>query len=505
MKAKITNDRKFIKVIEANPQELEQLKMTFTKKVDNWQWHPLVKKKLWDGNISFIQHGIYMPIGLWNEYLKMGQRFGITVELFGLEDIFNKIDREEFEEYFLKFFENSPKWKPYDYQIDAAYNILKYGLSSSEIATSAGKTFIVFLCFVWMKEKMGLNKMLMVVPKAGLVTQAIDDFRDYATGTGFQYLSKPITKGSKESIAGVNFVIGNYQTLVKRESEFFKGFDALVIDEAHGTGNASNKKIILQCNNPAPKIIFGLSGTLTEGDCTDFNVQSYLGPRIQNISSAFLTDNGYATKIKVKSIWLDYLEEKEKEDLHRLRVNRELDGAEMYNLERKVIIGNDKRFEFITNMISKVSKNSLVLFSDVQNNYGKRIYDRLRELCSDKEIFYIDGGTSETNRSYYKKRMEEGGNKIMVASFGTLSTGISIKNIHNIFFTESYKSEVIVKQSIGRGMRLHPDKPHVTIIDFVDNFTITKSAKGITAKHGEVRLEIYRKEGYQVEVLHIRL
>lgn len=503
MKAQVTQDKKFFKIIEATAQELEQLQMTFTKKIDNWRFHPLVKRGLWNGEISYLQHGIYAPIGLWNEFLKMGQRFNIPIEIFGIDDILNKIDREEFDQYFKDFFANSPKWKPYDYQINAAYNILKYGLSSSEIATSAGKTLIVFLCFVWMKEKMGIKRLLMVVPKTGLVEQGLADFQDYAQGTGFKFFSKGISKGSKEMIGSAEFVVGTYQTLTKREKALFEQFDALCCDEAHTVTNKSTKAIVGQCD---PKIKFGLSGTLTaEGDFTDFAVQSYLGPRIQKISSAFLTDNGYATKIKVKSIWLDYLDEKEKLDLHNLRLNRELEGSELYNLERKVIVNNEKRFNFITNMISKVSKNSLVLFSNIQDSYGKRIYDQLREMTSDKEIFYIDGGTPESNREYYKKKMEEGSNKICVASFGTLSTGISIKNIHTIAFVESYKSEVIVKQSIGRGMRLYAGKEFVTILDFVDDFTISNSAKGIIAKHGEARLNIYKKEGYDVKIYNMKL
>jgi len=242
MKAQVSKDKKFVKVVEATPLELEQLKLSFNKRIDGWQWNSLVKRGLWDGFISYLQHGVYFPLGLWNEYLKMGQSFNIPTEIFGIEEILNQVDQEEFESFCIHLFDNHPKIKPYAYQIEAAYKIIRYGLSTSEIATSAGKTLICFLVFAWMKEKMGIDKFLMVVPKTNLVTQGLEDFQDYNQGCKLKFFSKGITKGSKESVGSANFVIGNYQTLVKREKEFFTPFQALCCDEAHSVTNNSTKK-----------------------------------------------------------------------------------------------------------------------------------------------------------------------------------------------------------------------------------------------------------------------
>ena len=148
------------------------------------------------------------------------------------------------------------------------------------------------------------------------------------------------------------------------------------------------------------------------------------------------------------------------------------------------------------NFICKTTKNSLVLFHNVKDGYGRRIYDYIREKTADKVVFYVDGGTSPSLRDDYINLMEEGEDKILVASFGTFSTGISINNIHNVFFVESYKSEKIVRQSIGRGMRLKDGKDRVNIIDFVDDFSITKANKNYLLKHGEERMRIYKEQGF---------
>jgi type I site-specific restriction endonuclease len=100
--------------------------------------------------------------------------------------------------------------------------------------------------------------------------------------------------------------------------------------------------------------------------------------------------------------------------------------------------------------------------------------------------------------------MEEGEDKVMVASFGTFSTGISINNIHNVFFVESYKSEKIVRQSIGRGMRLMEGKERVNIIDFVDDFTRTRGNKNYLLKHSEERIKIYKDQGFPYKKYRVK-
>ena len=100
--------------------------------------------------------------------------------------------------------------------------------------------------------------------------------------------------------------------------------------------------------------------------------------------------------------------------------------------------------------------------------------------------------------------MEEDTNRVLVASFGTLSTGISIKNIHNIFLTESYKSEVLIKQTLGRGMRLHKDKEKVTIVDFVDDFSFNGKDTYLL-KHCKERIDIYKKEHFEYKIYEVKI
>ena len=120
--------------------------------------------------------------------------------------------------------------------------------------------------------------------------------------------------------------------------------------------------------------------------------------------------------------------------------------------------------------VKKTASNSLVLFQSVKDEYGRNIWNGIRETNSTKEAFYVDGDTNEQLREEYKSRMETGENKVLIATYGTFSTGISINNLHNIFLVESYKSEVLIKQSLGRGMRKMEGKEKVNIISILDSF-----------------------------------
>jgi len=155
--------------------------------------------------------------------------------------------------------------------------------------------------------------------------------------------------------------------------------------------------------------------------------------------------------------------------------------------------------DFIASVISRVPRNSLVLFHRIE--HGKKLYEKLRQESS-KRVYYVDGGTDKDIREEYKKKMEAGEEVVIVASYGTFSTGISIKKIHNIFFTESFKSEIIIRQSIGRGLRQHESKDKVLIVDFVDDIR-TEEWDNYLYKHGKARQAIYRQEKFDYNIKRV--
>jgi superfamily II DNA or RNA helicase len=484
----------------------KQLEISLTRKIHNHFFHPLVKKKHWDGAICFVdKRGPLwrVPAGLWSEIFDICEKYKIDVEVIGLERIIDgNLTLEEFTEWCNGFFEDK-KFSPRDYQIEAAWKIVKFRFSCLEIATSSGKTLIAFIVLAYLKNILGINKFLMIVPNTTLIIQGSEDFEEYGLKELDNCDIQLIHGGNKNKISS-GLMIGTYQSLVKQDESFFDGVEAVFVDESHQGHSKSIKEVISRCKDSRYR--FGLSGTLTNRNTAEhLTIQQYLGPLTMEISPKFLFDNKYATPVAIKIVKMNWLDQNLKEKLYDLRTNKsDMEGNEIFGVERKLVVSSDKRLRYIVDFIAKTSKNSLVLFQSVGEGYGKRIYESLREIQADKEVYYVDGDTDPERRDYYKTKMEEGSNKVLVASFGTLSTGVSVKNIHNIFLTESYKSEVLIKQSLGRGMRLYEGKEKVNIIDFVDDFS-WKSSANYLMKHSLERIEIYKREKFDYKIYDVTL
>lgn len=511
LKFNVSEDQQWLILLEAGDDvEKRQLEISLTKKIHNFYFHPLVKKKLWSGDICFVEKkGVFwkVPIGLWREVMQIGEEYNIHVEIVGLDRIIDaNFTLEEFTEWVNEFFKDGiggdPEKRVRDYQIEAAWKIIKYRYSVSEVATSSGKTLISFMVLAYLKTKGMIRKSMMIVPNTNLVFQGTDDFEDYGIariGSKIQQIG-----GGSKIREGCDVIIGTFQSLVKQERDFFEEIDLVFVDEAHYSNSNSIKKIVSQCMHS--KWRYGLTGTLTKRGTADYlTVQQFLGPLVMEIPPSFLFDNNYATPVSIKVVILDWLEPEYKEKLSELKINdNNLEGNDIYNIERKLVIESKKRLNYVVDFIGKTSKNSLVLFQSVKDEYGKQIWNLLRENNSDREVFYVDGETDESLRDEYKSRMATGSNKILVATYGTFATGISINNLHNIFLVESYKSEVLIKQSLGRGMRKMEGKEKVNVIDFVDDFS-TGKYQNYLMKHGEVRLSIYRKECFDFKIFRIKL
>lgn len=519
MVLKVSDDKKFLIVTDGTKLELDQLRNSFTLRINNW-W--IIKKKLeekgknvsWEGEIKFIDRYNRIPIGLWSEVLKLGKEYYFPIKIEGKE-IFTDLnfDEKDFDDWVKNYFEKAKddkggKFYPYSFQIESTKKALKYRFCVEEISMSGGKTLISFMLFKYLLDRKKIKKMLYVVPSMDLVTQSADEFLEYEEFCGKEpdWKLEMIFSKAKKYKGNKQISFGTYQSLTRKDLDFFRDYDIVLIDECHHSKASSIKTIIAKCYNAEYRI--GLTGTLPkEKSCDFFTIQAYLGPKIHVVSSYKLIKEEKATPIDVIGIELDYLEDKIKENLYNLRNIKNKDGAKLLILERNVARDNRKRFNYIVNKINEVTKNSLVLFADIKYGYGRKIYDWLREN-TERNVYYIDGGTEKENRKYYKELMEKEKDIILIASTGTFSEGINIKNLHNIFITESNKSPFIVRQILGRGMRLLKNKEKVLVIDFSDNYkwgTNKWQRKNYLLKHAEERKNIYAEFKFPYKLFKVKL
>jgi superfamily II DNA or RNA helicase len=323
MLVKLSENKNFLQVIDCTDLEFKQLQMSFRKRIKNWRFNPQVKRKLWDGYISYIDNAGRIPVGLWHELTEVCKEhgFAINFENFDLfkspytkEDYFSWVKATSF------FDKNGNKIEPRDYQINSVWLILRYKLSISEIATSAGKTLIMYMVLAFLRHRNLLNRMLIVVPNISLIIQTFEDFQDYSnkdTSLNIQMISGQTDKQLNDD---THVVIGTFQSLVKQPNTFFESFDIVCVDEAHFTQAKSVKETLAKCRNIVYR--FGLSGTLEKDDFAErLTLQAFLGPLINKVSAEFLFQNKYATPVQVKVIKLNYMDQDTREKLQQIRKN----------------------------------------------------------------------------------------------------------------------------------------------------------------------------------------
>lgn len=248
---------------------------------------------------------------------------------------------------------------------------------------------------------------------------------------------------------------------------------------------------------------FGLSGTYPGDSTAEYlTIQSLMGPKLMTVKAKELMDKGLITPVKINAVILNYNEHSFAEKIHSIKKNGS--GQKAYLLEKEYAQKSLRRKIFFRKLITKFDSNSMILFHNIE--YGKGLYEHLRDNVLSKHFYYIDGSTPKEKREKIKKLMEktDGEPKILVASFGTFSTGINIKAIMNVVFADSFKSDQIIRQSIGRGLRLHAEKDKLVVFDIVDRFHI-KYTNILYNQYISRRDKIYKKQDFPVNEIKIKI
>ena len=405
------------------------------------------------------------------------------------------------------------RFKPYDYQIEATHKLLKYKKCTAEISTSAGKTLISFILFKYLFDTQAVKKILYIVPSVDLAKQSINKFQEYENFLKVHkknwraaILTSKLRKKEKLALNDANFIFGTYQSLKNKPREWFEDFNAVLVDEAHHASNMSCKTVLSRC----PNLIytFGVTGTFPKFPNKGFEnlmIQSYIGPLVYEFTTnRLINEEKRATPIHILFQFLDWASEKEKRNLWLMRANKNKEdiqsGAKTLKEEEQFINSSYTRLKYIGDLSIKIKTNLLVLFGDIKHGGGKRVYEYIKEN-SEKFVYYVDGNTKYENREWIKQQMEDDAeqNTVIVASIGTFGEGIDIRNVGTILIISSSKSERIVRQICGRGLRMSPYKNKTVIIDIVDDLRYSENGlnyNNYMYKHYLSRKKIYDKQKF---------
>ena len=507
--------------------EYHQLSIWLERYVKGHRFLPAVKMGVWSGKKSYFDNG-KVNLGLWKECYKACKEIGVTFNLENKEEFplnrnvtlegLTKFCEDLFKDHKIKD-KSTGEWKqfmPYDYQIETAYKILKNRYCMAEVATSGGKSLVIsILIFYTLLHINPEAKFLIIVPSINLVTQFTDNIYEYFFGFQNENLDlnndnnlirieeimsdKPRKFFTKKN---PNIFVGCYQSLEKYPDEFFQQFHTVACDEAHGAKSATLISILKRTFGHAYNR-FGVSGTFPPDDSLEIlTIQSVLGPNVTKIEASTLVESGTITPMEIKAVILNHNIGDVNERLSQIKKMGA--GSDAFRIEKDLIQQSDKRIDFIKKLVDKCQSNTLVLFHTIE--YGQKIFNELKSSCPNKDFFYIDGEINNKQREFIKKEMErtDGNVKVLIASFGTLSTGVSINALFNVVFADSFKSEQIIIQSIGRALRKHNDKKIATIFDLVDIFD-PNNMNNILYKHFLEREKFYKKRKYPYKVIKMNL
>ena len=522
-----TYDSKNEQLIVANATRIEyhQIKLWLTRNPHGYRWTPAYKAGFWDGKDTEFNDG-KINQGLWKECFKACQIIGAKFNILNKEEfpINKEVTLESVTEFCKDFFKNHKRFDqeknewvpfvPYDHQIEVAFKILKNRYCLAEVATSGGKSLIISIVYFYTISKLTSDaKLLLIVPSISLVTQFFDDIIDYNIGKNIEVdggnpspLSLSIEeimseKPRKHSNAeNPNICIGTYQSLINYPKEFFTQFHTVICDESHKAKSKSLKTILKRTFGYAYNR-FGVSGTFPSDESMEMlYIEAMMGPKVSLVEAKTLVDKGIITPMEVKAIMLNHNDKSFNEKVQYIRKSG--GGKEAYFIEREYIHLSEKRVNFIGKILQKCDNNTLVLFFTIE--YGKKLLE-LQHQMPDKEFYYIDGDVKEKDRKIIKAKMEEKGGlpKILIASYGTLSTGVSINNLFNCVFADSFKSEQTIIQSIGRALRLFEGKSKAIIFDLVDVFESDPS--NIFYRQFLERSKFYTKREYPYKITKINL
>ncbi len=456
--------------IKAEPHVYYELADQFTFDVPGAKFMPQYQKKYWDGKIRLFnpQKGeIY--IGLLDKVIQFCKDHEykynfIENKYFGLPFEVNEgISKEGVKDYMNAICRHQPR----SYQVDGVYDALRHNRKLLISPTASGK-----------------SRILIVVPTTSLVEQMYKDFADYGWDVG-SFCHKIYAGRERDTDSQV--IITTWQSIYKLPRKYFERFSVVIGDEAHQFKSKSLVSIMTKLANA--KYRYGFTGTLDGTQTHKWVLEGLFGPAYKVTRTDELMKKGHVATLDINVLLLKHPPQK----------------FEVFEDEVQYIITHDRRNNFIKNLALDLKGNTLILFARVEG-HGEPLYNLINNSNTilNRRVFFVHGGVDTESREKVRDITERESDAIIIASYGTFSTGINIKNLHNVIFASPSKSRIRNLQSIGRVLRKGDNKSKATLYDIADDITY-KSRKNYTLNHLIERIKVYNEENFNYDIVNIPL
>jgi len=453
-----------------------ELNEYFTFNVPGARHMPMFKNKVWDGKIRLFNlssRTIYLGLKKHVETFVKERNYVIELENpndFAAQDL-SIVEALKFVQ------ESNLSITPRDYQLNGFIYAVRNKRALMLSPTASGKSLIIYLIAKYVGKKT-----LIIVPTTSLVHQMASDFISYGC---IEPIHKIYEGQNKQTDARI--IITTWQSIYKLDKKWFDQFGVLIGDEAHLYKAKSLTGILTKLDRCEYKL--GFTGTLDGTQTHKLILEGLFGSVKQVTTTSELIDKKVLADLSIKAIVLSY------DDSIRNN-NKNLE----YQQEVDFIINYYKRNKFIVNLALSLKGNTLILFKII--DHGKQLFTELEKYRED--VYYVDGTIGGLDREEVRKVVETKENAIIVASTGTFSTGINIKNLHNIIFAAPSKSRIKTLQSIGRALRKSETKLASKLYDIVDDLQY-KSKKNFTLLHFAERIQMYNQEKFNYKIYTVKI
>lgn len=492
--------------IECEPSIQYELAEHFCFYVPGYKFTPAYKNKIWDGKIRLFDLRFKtLPVGLLDYLYEFGRarEYNIVTEssdYYSFPDASTEVGVDMLQQFIddnLTISSGGHVITPHDYQLRAVSEALSNERRLILSPTASGKSLIIYLAIRWFLINVRMP-VLIVVPSTSLVEQLASDFADYSEfdeSFDADNLIQKIYSGESKKITKP-VTITTWQSVYKQPAQWCQKFGFVVGDEAHNFKAKSLTTLMDKCSEA--RFRMGTTGTLDGTKTHQMVLEGLFGSVYKVITTKELMDRGAVADLKIKALVLKY------SDPSRKLVSS--GSTKMsYQEEISFITQSQKRNNFIKNLVSNLEGNTLVLFNLV-DKHGKPMHqlivEHFKKKYPNRKVFFVSGKTAVDDREKIRQIVETENDAVIVASLGTFSTGINIKNLHNVVFASPSKSQIKILQSIGRGLRKSDNGRHMELYDIIDDLHWRKR-QNYTLKHGAERISIYAKEMFKYKVIEV--
>lgn len=464
--------------IHCDPGIAFELNDRFTFEVPGAKFMPAVRNKVWDGKIRlFNPMTCLLYTGLLGYLEEFCQKRSYEVEYlsdFSAEEFSVKEATD-----FIRTLGVPDRFEQRDYQIDAFVYAVRNRRALMLSPTASGKSFIIYLLTRYYDAKT-----LIIVPTVSLVHQMAGDFKDYGYSEEVYKIHAGVDKNVTKRVT-----ITTWQSIYKMDKSWFGQFDVVIGDEAHLFKAKSLTSIMTKLTDCRYR--FGFTGTLDGTQTHQLVLEGLFGMVRKVTTTAKLIEEKHLSNFVIKAIVLKY-----PDDVRKLLAKAK------YQDELDYLVRCEARNKFIKNLALSLEGNTLLLFQFVEK-HGHVLHEMIKRE-TDRPVYYVHGGVDGDEREEIRKIVETQADAIIVASSGTFSTGINIRNLHNIIFGSPSKSKIRNLQSIGRGLRKSDSKSIATLYDIADDLT-WKDKKNYTILHFVERMKIYSEEQFDYKIYPVNL